>query len=88
MPYRPNVAKLLHILIKEVISFEMSGHTSKIDKELTSEMTKNEQPKIMINFIIHHDKFHDFTKSLKIIYFGIPRLFFIKFYYFLKNNLN
>ena len=30
--YRPLVAKLFHILVEEVISFEMSGLTSKSDK--------------------------------------------------------
>ena len=28
----PLVAKLLHILVEQVISFEMSGQTSKLDK--------------------------------------------------------
>ena len=36
----PLVTILLHILVEQVISFKMSGQTSKIRQELPSEMSK------------------------------------------------
>ena len=41
MPYSPLMTKLFHILVEEVLSFDLHGLTSKIGQELPSENKQN-----------------------------------------------
>ena len=62
----PLVPKLLHILV-QLISFDLSGVTS---KQLRIGF-RNKQRVIEPHEHVKHDNFENFTKLLKIAYFGV-----------------
>ena len=75
------MAKLLHILVEQVISFEMSGQTSKSDKNCLEKWANSDRTMKTCK----HAKVENFTKSLIL---GSRDSFSSNFNIFEKNNSN